>query len=149
LSQINVRRSILEQAWGPRSDGTSRLSSPLAAPAGIVFVIDDDEDVLAALKFSLEIEGFAVEVFRTAGTLLERTPLPSPACLVVDYRLPDMDGLEMIRRLRSLGIDLPAILITTDPAPRVRDRAAALGVGIIEKPLLGNALAEAIRAVLR
>ena len=123
--------------------------SALTAPKDVVLVIDDDMAVLGSLKFSLEIEGFAVEVFRTAEEFLDRSPLPPAACLVVDYRLPAMDGLELVARLRARGIAFPAILITTNPSEAVHRRADAAGLAIVEKPLLGNALGEAIRSALR
>jgi two-component system response regulator FixJ len=114
-----------------------------------VLVIDDDSDVLASLKFALEVDGFSVEVFRSAEELLAR-PLPAgPACLVVDYRLPGMDGIELVSSLRARGMETPALLITTDPPPHVRQRSAEAGLAIVEKPLLGNALAEAIRSVVK
>jgi FixJ family two-component response regulator len=122
--------------------------SALTAPKNIVFVIDDDTAVLGSLKFSLEIEGFAVEVFRSAEELLDRPALPESACLVVDYRLPAMDGLALVAELRARNVDLPAILITTNPTRAIYRRASEAGLPIVEKPLLGNALAEAIRDAL-
>lgn len=115
----------------------------------IVLVIDDDSAVLASLKFALEIEGFAVEAFRSAEELLARQSALPSACLVVDYWLPGMDGVELVSRLRDSGVEIPAILITTDPPPHIRQRAAEAGLAIVEKPLLGNTLAEAIRATLK
>jgi FixJ family two-component response regulator len=113
-----------------------------------VLVIDDDPDVLASLKFALEVEGFPVEVFRSADEFLAAPLASAPACLVVDYRLPGTDGVELVVRLREDGMEAPAFLITTDPPLRVRQRASEAGLVIIEKPLLGNVLAEAIRSVV-
>jgi FixJ family two-component response regulator len=118
-------------------------------PRDIVLVIDDDSAVLASLKFALEIEGFVVEAFRSAEELLERQLMPLPACLVVDYWLPEMDGVELVSRLRARGVETPAVLITTDPPSHVRQKAGEAGLAIVEKPLLGNALAEAIRSVVK
>ncbi len=76
---------------------------------------------------------------------------PPPAdCLVVDLKLPDLDGLALIARLRDVGVTTPAILITTTPDERCRKTAAAAGVAIVEKPLLDGTLRRAIEtAVLR
>ncbi len=63
-------------------------------------------------------------------------------------RLPDTNGLDLIRGLRGRGVSLPAILITSDPSLLVRSRAQRDGVAIVEKPLLGNALADAIRRAM-
>lgn len=114
----------------------------------LVLVIDDDPAVLNSLKFSLEVEGFAVSVFHSSEELLDGPPVPEAACLVVDYKLPDMDGLALVAELRRRNVSLPAILITSNPPAAVRRRAEDAGLIIVEKPLLGNALAEAIRHAL-
>ena len=113
-----------------------------------VVVVDDDPAVLGALKFALEIEGFSVADYRSGSELLAQSELPQAGCLVIDFRLPDMDGLALLGALRDRAIDLPAVLITSHPTQGLRGRAAAVAVPIIEKPLLGNALFEAIESAL-
>lgn len=114
-----------------------------------VFVVDDDPAVLGSLKFSLETEGFRVRVFLTGRDLLsDGEALPQAACLVVDYNLSGSNGLDLIAALRAKGNRLPAILITSHPSPEVRHRAQAAGIAVVEKPLLGNALSEAIHRAL-
>ena len=110
-----------------------------------VFVVDDDEAVLNSLRFALEIEGFEVRLFHSGGELLRQATFPKSGCLVLDYKLPEGDGLQALAVLRRRGVSLPAILITSHPSEGIRGRAAAAGVVIVEKPLLGNALIEAIR----
>jgi FixJ family two-component response regulator len=122
-------------------------SAPTGSKAAVL-VIDDDSDVLASLKFALEIDGFAVEVFRSAEDVLARPMPEEAACLVVDYWLPGLDGLDLVSALRVKGVDAPAFLITTDPPPHIRHRAEEAGVAIVEKPLLGNTLAELIRSTV-
>jgi FixJ family two-component response regulator len=119
-----------------------------AANGPPVLVVDDDPAVLNSLKFVLEIEGFPVRVFRSDEELIAAGTLPKSACLVVDYVLPGRNGLDLIAALRADGVGLPAILITSHPSAGVRQRAAAAGIPIVEKPLLGNALTEAIRRAL-
>ena len=113
-----------------------------------VVVVDDDPAVLGALKFALELEGFSVADYRSGSELLAQSELPQAGCLVIDFRLPDMDGLALLEALRDRAIDLPAVLITSHPTQGLRGRAAAVAVPIIEKPLLGNALFEAIESAL-
>ena len=113
-----------------------------------VLVVDDDPAVCNSLKFSLELEGFEVRTFCAAADLLSATDLPRSGCLVIDYHMPSINGLELHRRLREQGNTMPAILTTTAPDPALRRRASALGVSLVEKPLLGNLLVEAIRARL-
>ena len=67
---------------------------------------------------------------------------------MIDYNLPDMNGLDLLAALRRSGVTLPAILITTNPNALIRANAAAARVPIVEKPLLGNALVDGIRGAL-
>jgi two-component system, LuxR family, response regulator FixJ len=113
-----------------------------------VLVIDDDPAVRNSLKFALEVEGFAVRAYHAAADLLRDPELPADGCLVIDYKLPEMNGLDLLVELRKRKIDLPAILITTHPSSEVRRRAALAGVSLIEKPLLSDTLFHGIRAAL-
>jgi FixJ family two-component response regulator len=112
-------------------------------------VVDDDPAVLGALKFALELEGFAVAPYRSATELLAQQRLPQSGCLIIDFRLPDMDGLNLLASLRTRAVNLPALLITSQPSSALRKRAAAAAVPIVEKPLLGNALLDAIGVAMR
>jgi FixJ family two-component response regulator len=114
----------------------------------VVVVIDDDPAVLGALKFSLELEGFQVDTYRGGRELLAESRLPQAGCLVIDYKLPEMDGLDLLAALRRRNVLLPAILITSHPTAALRRRAAEVSTPIIEKPLLGDALTSAIRSSL-
>lgn len=129
----------------PGSSGKAMDESDSRADGQTVIVIDDDPAVLAALQFALELEGFAVEVFHEGSELLSGDRLPRAGCLVIDYVLPGMNGLDVLAALRSRRVTLPAILITTHPSTILRERAAAQGMQIVEKPLLGDALINAIR----
>ena len=115
-----------------------------------VLVIDDDAAVRAALKFALEVDGFRVRVYDSAAAFLADGSLPVRACLVIDYRMPDIDGLELVELLRARQVALPAILISGRVDDQLRRRAARHGVSLVlEKPLLDGALLEGIRAALR
>ena len=113
-----------------------------------VLIIDDDPAVRNSLKFALEVEGFAVRAFPAGADLLRESEFPADGCLVVDYKLPEMKGLDLLVELRRRKVDLPAILITTHPNAAVRDRAARAGVPLIEKPLLTDMLFQGIRTAL-
>ena len=113
-----------------------------------ILLVEDDPAVVNALKFSLELEGFAVSAYADGETLLASRPLPETGCLVLDYNLPGMDGLNLLERLRAENVTLPAILITTNPRNALRTRAALAGVQIIEKPLLTDALRDSVRRAL-
>jgi FixJ family two-component response regulator len=125
------------------------MQYPAPSPRQRVFIVDDDAAVRAALIFALELEGFEVEGLGS-GEALVLCDLPDAGtCLVVDERLPGMTGLEALRRLRRRDVKLPALLITSHPDLRLRAAARLAGVPILEKPLLGDALSNAIRAALR
>jgi two-component system response regulator FixJ len=111
-----------------------------------ILVVDDDPAVRSALAFSLQVEGFRVRAYRSGSDLLDDAALPDRGCLVIDYKLPDMTGLDLLSELRRRQSVLPAILITTHPSAAVREQAAAFAVQVVEKPLLSETLFDAIRA---
>ena len=108
-------------------------------------VIDDDWGVRNSLKFSLEVEGFAVRTYANGTELLRAEDLMHCSCFVVDQNMPGINGLDLIAMLRDRHLSAPAILITSHPGPSLRDRASEAGVPIVEKPLLGNILLDKIR----
>ncbi|THD56396.1 response regulator [Phenylobacterium sp.] len=122
--------------------------SEAAPSAPLILLIEDDGSVRKALAFALRIEGFRLEVHASAESLLRQEPPPAAACVVFDLNLPGASGLEALQILRARGLDCPALLITTQPKPAIRAEAEALGVTILEKPLLGGALPSAIRELL-
>jgi two-component system, LuxR family, response regulator FixJ len=110
----------------------------------VLIVVEDDAPLLTSLKWAFEVEGYQVRAFPDAESLLAEPELPLKGCLILDYRLPDVDGLELLRRLRARGVTLPAVLITT-PGPGVVSAARAAGVPLIEKPLNAGTLIEQVR----
>jgi two-component system, LuxR family, response regulator FixJ len=116
----------------------------------VVCVVEDDAAVRGALKFALELEELAVRAYDGPVSLLSDRNLPPFDCLVIDYRMPVMDGLELTAALRERGIEAPAIMITGQADKELRTRAERLGICLIlEKPLADGALIESIRAVLK
>jgi len=115
------------------------LDQPMQIPRGTsIVIVEDDASLLSALVFALEADGFLVHAFGRAGPLLF-SPVHAD-CMVIDMRLPDVDGLTLIKRLRELGVQAPAILTTTSPTARTRRLAADMGVDIVEKPLITGEL---------
>ena len=115
----------------------------------MLLLVDDDPAVRASLIFSLELEGFEVEAFDSGETLVAQETLADPACLVLDYRLPGIDGLSLLRVLRERGETCPAVIITSNPTRSVRQRASEAGAVLIEKPLLNDGLTVAIRTLIK
>ena len=125
------------------------MTIPNAAHRPTVLVIDDDPAVGSSLKFSLELEGFTVCTYPDAASVLASDDAATAECLVVDHKLPGMNGLDLLRELRACGIGTPAILITSAPGAGLVEQAALAGVAIVEKPLFGNALSDGVRNACR
>jgi two-component system, LuxR family, response regulator FixJ len=119
---------------------------PVSPTRASVVIVEDDASLLGALTFALRADRYEVKGYRNARlALAEGRPCD---CLVIDQKLPDLDGLTLIDRLRDLGVAAPALLITTSPDERCRTRAAAAQVTIVEKPLLGGKLAAHIETAI-
>ena len=123
------------------------MRAPLAPPPKLLLV-DDDPAVRESLKFSLELEGFAVDAFDSGETVVACHMLARYACLVLDYRLPGIDGLSLLGVLREHGETCPAVIITSNPTRAMRQRTADAGAVLIEQPLLSDSLTTAIRQLI-
>ena len=123
------------------------MSSP---PGGdqTVILVEDDTPLRGALAFMFETDGFLVRAFGSAEAALDYGPFPDRSCLVVDYILPQMDGLSFLRRAGEGRDPHPSILITSHPSAVLRNQAAEAGVTIVEKPLLHDDLVEGVRYLL-
>jgi two-component system, LuxR family, response regulator FixJ len=147
LRYIKAAACLPAKVW--RKEVSAKVRTQTAGSDGakpMVVVVDNDAAVLGALKFALELEGFAVTPFRSAAEVLAEKDLPASGCLVVDFNLSGMNGLDLVAALRDRSVSLPAILIAGSASPDVRRRAAAASMPIVEKPLFGNALLNAINA---
>jgi two-component system response regulator FixJ len=114
-----------------------------------VVVIDDDEAVLDSLRVLLEAEGLEVETFERAGAFLECAEGTLPGCLVTDVRMPEMDGLELLRALAARGPLPPVIVVTGHGEVWMAVQAMKLGArDFIEKPFNPHALLASVREAL-
>jgi two-component system response regulator FixJ len=117
--------------------------------SGPVIVVDDDAAVRQSLKFALEMEGLDVRLYESGDQLLADTDLPATGCLIVDYYMQEMNGVELMERLRGRAIGLPAILITARATQDIHRRAAQTGFRqVLEKPLEDSTLIDSILGVL-
>jgi FixJ family two-component response regulator len=114
-----------------------------------ICILDDDPAVLQSLRFLLETHGFKVRTFSAAVTLLASVDPHDVDCLVIDYRLPRMDGLDVALRLRQQNIAAPIVLITGSPNRHMAEKAAAAGIAhILFKPHLEGSLVTCVREAI-
>ncbi len=115
----------------------------------MIYVVDDDSDVLGSLQFLLETDGFVVRTFKSGAALLGDEASDVADCFVIDYKMPNMNGLDLVRRLRNRDISAPIILITGYTDEHISERAATAGVRhVVRKPLLDDSLIGHIRGAL-
>ena len=115
----------------------------------VVHVIDDDVAVRQSLAFLLSTAGLAVQVHESAVAFLEVVSEETGGCIVTDVRMPEMDGLELQRRLRERKIQLPVIVITGHGDVSLAVEAMKAGASdFIEKPFDDDVLLTAIRSAL-
>jgi two-component system response regulator FixJ len=124
------------------------MASSTTSP--VVYVVDDDTDVLGSLRFLLETDGFDVRTFRSGAALLNGIVTDEVDCFVIDYKMPAMSGIELAGRLRKRDIDTPIILISGYPDGSIEEKATAAGIHhVLLKPHLEDSLAIRIRGAIQ
>jgi two-component system, LuxR family, response regulator FixJ len=114
----------------------------------IVYVIDDDEAVRESLAFLLTSTKLSVRTFESVRAFLSCLPELAPGCVVTDVRMPEMDGIELLRRLKDLNASSPVILMTGHgDVPMAVDAMKLGAVDFLEKPF-DDALLASIRTAL-
>lgn len=116
---------------------------------GTVHVIDDDEAVRESLSFLLRTAKLEVRAYESATAFLNALPGVSAGCIVTDVRMPDVSGIDLLRRLRDRGIAMPVIVMTGHGDVRLAVEAMKIGAAdFFEKPFDDEALLAAVRAAL-
>ena len=112
----------------------------------IVFVVDDDISVRKSLESLIDSAGWQPETFPSAQAFLHRPRVAGPSCLVLDVGLPDLDGLELQKRVAPDRTDMPIIFISGYGDVPMTVRAMKAGaVEFLTKPLAGDLLVSAIQ----
>ena len=115
----------------------------------VVHIVDDDAAIRDSLAFLLDTANLLSRTYDSAAALLARTGDLEPGCIVTDVRMPDMNGLEMVRRLTEIGIRHPVIVMTGHADVPLAIEAVRAGVkDFIEKPFDDDALLASIRAAI-
>src|SRR5690606_5433175 len=139
----NARRT---PRWNRSGSGRPEHVAPaweqdMTRQAPILLFVDDGP-VLSSLEFALTLQGFAA-----ASGAAEMADPFAAGCLVMDQTFRG-DGLAYLATLRQGGCATPAVLLVTNPTPAMRVSALAAGAVLIEKPLLGEDLTQALREAL-
>ena len=110
-----------------------------------VYLVDDDVDVRDALVFLLESEGLPVRAFAEPRSMLDALDADSRGCLVLDVRLPQMDGLQLLAALRERSVTMPAVFISGHGDIPLAVRAVRAGaLDFLEKPFRDEVLLEKV-----
>ncbi|HEX2726983.1 MAG TPA: response regulator FixJ [Beijerinckiaceae bacterium] len=115
----------------------------------IVHVVDDDVDVRHSLSFLLATAGLPVRLHESASAFLSAVKEPPSGCILTDVRMPGIDGIELLRRLRARGFSVPVIVMTGHADVPLAVEAMKQGAAdFIEKPFDDDLLVAAIRSAL-
>ena len=123
------------------------------APAGerqrSIALVDDDRNILTTLSIVLQAEGYAIRVYSDGEAALKALTENPPDLAVFDIKMPRMDGMELLRRLRATS-DLPVIFLTSKDEEQDEEAGLAMGADdYIAKPFSQRLLLARIRAILR
>jgi len=114
-----------------------------------IALVDDDRDILTSVSMALEAEGYRIQTFTDGASALEGLKQSQPDLAILDIKMPRMDGMELLRRLRQ-KTDMPVIFLTSKDEEI--DELFGLKMGaddFIRKPFSQRLLVERVRAVLR
>src|SRR6218665_2263553 len=127
----------------------TRNETAAASPQQVIALVDDDRNILTSFSIGLQAEGFATRVYADGETALKALLENPPDLAICDIKMPRLDGLELLQRLREKS-SLPVIFLTSrDEEP---DEALGLALGAddyITKPFSQRLLVARIRAILR
>ena len=118
-------------------------------PGGMVFVVDDDPSVRSMVSRLFRVEGWQVETFATAQAFLDFPRPDMPSCLVLDVRMPGLNGLELQQQLTADCVDLPIVFMTGHGDIPMSVRAIKAGaVDFLPKPISEKELREIVQQAI-
>ena len=130
----------------PSGKEPSLISPPISHATPIVFIVDDDVSVRESLELLIQTEGWQPETFASAQEFLARPRVIAPSCLILDVNLPDLNGLDLQKRIAADRIDMPIIFITGyGDVPMTVKAMKAGAVEFLTKPFSDDVLLSAIR----
>jgi two-component system, LuxR family, response regulator FixJ len=121
----------------------------MPAEKSIVHVIDDDQAVREVLAFQLGSAGIDVRTYESAVGFLKVAPTVQAGCIITDVRMPDLSGIDLLRRLRELKVAAPVIVITAHGDIPLAVEAMRMGaINFLEKPFDDDVLLASVRSAL-
>jgi FixJ family two-component response regulator len=115
----------------------------------MVIVVDDDDAIRASMRFLLESEGLEVQDYASGRAMIAAKWPPNAGCLILDIHMPEMNGLELLDRVRAADSRVPVIMVTAQPTPANRNRALSAGaLAVLEKPLNDGRFLDLVRNAL-
>jgi len=118
-------------------------------PSNLVHVIDDDEAARQSLAFLLKTAGLEARTYESATAFLFALPNVTSGCIVTDVRMPEISGVDLLRRLKELKVGMPVIVITGHGDVQLAVEAMKIGAAdFIEKPFDDERLLTAVRSAL-
>jgi len=117
-------------------------------PDAVVYVIDDDDSARESLEFLLRTANFAVTTYDSGTAFLRSLPQIDFGCIITDVRMPDLSGIDLLRRLKELNAKMPVIVITGHGDVPIAVEAMKLGAAdFFEKPFDGDKMVAAVQSV--
>ncbi len=116
--------------------GGQRQGQPSTDEAPLVAIVDDDASVRQSTRRLIRSFGYRAEAFASGEAFLASASTARTACLILDVRMPDMDGLEVQRRLAERGVRIPIVFLTGRASDDEERRARSAGaVEFLRKPV--------------
>lgn len=110
-----------------------------------VYLIDDDPAILRSIALLLSTIGIDAEGFESPAHFLDKLDSLKPAAVITDFRMPEMDGIQLRREIREQSKDWPVVLMTSEPGSITAEKLAAEGfAGFLIKPFSVESLREAL-----
>jgi len=115
----------------------------------VIYVIDDDDAARQSLEFLLKTAGIRVRSFESAKAFLDILPTVETGCIITDVRMPDITGIDLLRKIKELKLDFPVIVITGHGDISLAVEAMKIGaVDFLEKPFDDDLLLAAVHSAL-
>ncbi|MDM0071801.1 response regulator [Variovorax sp. J31P179] len=117
---------------------------------GVILVVEDDDSMRQAIQRLLNAAGFKTEAYASSEALLADGRAAFAACVVSDYKLPGISGLDLLAALRKRGHWPPVVLVTAHDSPELRHEAMRRGAsGYLAKPFRSRDLLDAIELAVQ